>query len=125
MKATELRLGNLTQDQDGNLLKVYSLDENNIKYSVLDRSKFPLMEGWQAEPIPLTAGVLKKTPFVIDKTKGQGKLYNLGRLTLVVAPDNPAVIYFDGYVFCYINSDLHSLQNFYFAVMREELTVKY
>jgi hypothetical protein len=54
MKVQELRIGNLFQDEDGNILKVVSLTENEIGYYVVDRSKFPLKDGWKAIPIKIT-----------------------------------------------------------------------
>jgi len=63
MKSTDFRIGNFAQDQNGNLLKVYSLTEEHVYYFVVDRSKFPLPEGWKAEPIPITKDWLRKLGF--------------------------------------------------------------
>ena len=70
MKAENLRLGNLAQDQDGNELIVIELrnhpaeeKKSNISFTVVDRSKFPLPNGWKAEPIPLTEQWLARFGF--------------------------------------------------------------
>lgn len=61
MKANEFRIGNYAQDQNGNLLKVCELnDEGKIIFSVVDRSKFPLPDGWQAQPILLSRVSVEK-----------------------------------------------------------------
>lgn len=62
MNNTRLMLGNLAQDQEGNLLKVVHLNANmksNIGFEVIDRDQFPLKDGWQAEPIPINEKILK------------------------------------------------------------------
>ena len=61
MRAEELRIGNLAQDQNENILRVCDLSEDNegtISFSVVDRSKFPLPDGWKAEPIEYSAETL-------------------------------------------------------------------
>lgn len=60
IKANEIRIGNLMQDQQGNILKVIGIVEGSISYHVVDRSKFPLENGWSAFPIPLTEEILLK-----------------------------------------------------------------
>lgn len=61
IKETEFRLGNYLQDsKTKSLLKITGLGEaTGIEFLVIDRSKFPLPDGWQFEPIPLTPAVLE------------------------------------------------------------------
>lgn len=54
MKSEKLMLGNYFQDQNGNLLVVDELTSENVIFKVVDRSKFPLPDGWKAEPITTT-----------------------------------------------------------------------
>lgn len=63
MKASEVRIGNLFQDQNGNLLEVDSINKSGYVFHVADRSKYPLEAGWKAEPIPLTEEWLKRFGF--------------------------------------------------------------
>lgn len=51
-----LRLGNLFRSNLGDLLKVDLLEEDGVSFYVIDRTRFPLPEGWYAEPIPLPTG---------------------------------------------------------------------
>lgn len=73
MKASELRIGNLLQSNYGALLKAVELKEENeistITTYVVDRSKFPQLKGWKAQPIPLTEDWLLKLGF--NQSKGQ------------------------------------------------------
>jgi len=116
MKSTELRIGNLLRDKVTKTeLKVIKLTEENIITYVIDRSKFPLEDGWGIEGIPLTEERLLEFGFEKDASK-----YNICWFL------NHVYIWFvDGE---YINElDLpidyvHQLQNLYFALKGEELT---
>jgi hypothetical protein len=132
MKATELRIGNLTQDSKGNLLKVIGLTDDNISYYVVDRSKFPLEVGWQAKPIPLTEEWLVKFGFKITKDPEHNfyekpfDIYHV-QLKRLIGRD---VFYLElnkpngaSYLIKQINH-VHQLQNLYFALTGEELTIK-
>ena len=66
MKANELRIGNYLQDQNGNILLVIHISTESIQTTVLDRIKYPLPNGWQMEPIPLTPEILEKCGFGKD-----------------------------------------------------------
>ena len=55
LSVNELMIGNFFHDKlTGELLAVSGLAEKEIGYTVIDRDKFPLPDGWSAEPIPLT-----------------------------------------------------------------------
>jgi len=136
MKATELRIGNLTQDSKGNLLKVIGLTDDNISYYVVDRSKFPLEVGWQAEPIPLTEEWLVKFGF-----EEYSKHIN-GDFELCIKSDKPShhivvrITRSNFSVFNHSECDftqiqfinrvkhVHQLQNLVHALTGEELTIK-
>lgn len=54
MNVKELRPGNLLRDRvSGELLEVDYVSNQSFGAKVVDRSKYPLAQGWQAEPIPL------------------------------------------------------------------------
>ena len=64
IKICDLRIGNYLQDKvTGAYLKVTGLSESNIETYVIDRSKFPLPDGWKLDPIPLMPEVLEKCGF--------------------------------------------------------------
>lgn len=56
MKASDLRIGNLLRDKVSKTeLRVVKLgDDGSIVTHVIDRTMFPLKDGWGIEPIPLT-----------------------------------------------------------------------
>lgn len=55
MNARELRIGNYLQNGvSKELLKVIEVKQDGIITYVEDRDRFPLEQGWYAEPIPLT-----------------------------------------------------------------------
>jgi hypothetical protein len=134
MKATELRIGNLTQDSKGNLLKVIGLTDDNISYYVVDRSKFPLEVGWQAKPIPLTEEWLVKFGFEYYKPLNHFRIV-IDDIWYSIQSNYKKL---DGFWFTYVNLNvcevnhmpfkeikhIHQLQNLYFALTGEELTIK-
>lgn len=135
MKANELRVGNYIKDSIYNTtLKVIELSENDLMAYVIDRSKFPLPDGYSLEPIHITPEVLEKCGFVPNAI-GQLAIEVLGidtHLELITIDDG----------YCYVNLNqinefgnsqnvaidrirhLHQLQNLYFALTGEELTYK-
>lgn len=70
MKPIDLRIGNYLQDgKTKEILKVKKLTWAEILTEVVDRSKYPLDDGWFLEPIPLSNEWLKKLGFVwLDET---------------------------------------------------------
>jgi hypothetical protein len=126
INAQELRLGNLMIDKlTGSTLKVSGLEltdgKHKIFFDVIDRSKFPLPEGWQAKSIPLTPEILGKAGFVEED-----RVYKKGNVRLVRKRDGA----FGQHRF-ELQSDeftpdleyLHQLQNLCFALNNEELNV--
>lgn len=138
IKASELRLGNLAQDQDGNLLQVIGLTfdpespikEKSISFYVLDRSKFPLKNGWNAEYIPINQEWAVKFGFVLTADYGDQKHYehpSLRNFSIVFDHEEIALhhIYSDSYVCVFYDDErfrfIHQLQNFFFSIVGEEL----
>ena len=140
MKANELRIGNYLQDQNGNILLVIHISTESIQTTVLDRIKYPLPNGWQMEPIPLTPEILEKCGFENDYKNSGSKWHKKQYFTdckeaaevmiINVNPENGRVAIYDeesyespamtGKSILY----LHQLQNLYFALTGEELEVK-
>lgn len=133
----ELRIGNYIQDQHGTILIVEGISINGIDFCVLDRDKYPLQDGWQAEPIPITErwlidfGFEKKDLIHSDGTVSPD-VYVLGKYVL----DKGLNDEIDGIMFCFfsnINKPDHQylntikyiqqLQNLYFALKGEELII--
>lgn len=114
MRSTELRIGNLFQDQNRFLLEVAELTEENQVFKVVDRSKFPLPDGWQAEPIPITEEWLVK--FRFEKV---GRFYRRGAITAEVC-NNFCRLCLCGKFITNVEF-VHSLQNLYFCLSKKEL----
>lgn len=122
MKASELRLGNLfIEEYTNSIIQVIQLETDKIFFSL----KF--VSQWQAKPIPLTEEWLLKFGFeknfnnfyekLINKDEDDfiGKLTDYGFAYYIDKKDNYPLIYIK-YV--------HQLQNLYFALTSEELTIK-
>lgn len=119
IQSNELRIGNLLQDKVSKTeLKVIELTEKNIVTYVIDRSMFPLKDGWGIEPIQLTEEWLLNFGFERQPwglVKG-GLLFKdnikhpCEELTLEI-----------GNGFRVTAQYVHQLQNIYFALTGEEL----
>jgi hypothetical protein len=128
MKATELRIGNLAYDKvSKELLIVCGLNcdsdgkNSKIEFSVLDRSKYPLPDGWSAEPIPLNEQWLLNFGFekniYTELFKKNGHQIDLSVIKCLFYLTETADWYKEiEYV--------HQLQNLYHALTGEELTLK-
>lgn len=116
MKTSEYRIGNYLQDGlTKELLQVCELSENKISSKVVDRSKFPLPEGWFNEPIPLTEEWLLRLGAEAIETPHDIQYRIKDRLFVL-----------RGFVFCDYGSGVkilyvHQLQNLYFALTQTEL----
>lgn len=126
MKCTEYRIGNIAHDEvSGALMRICELNEENelVVGYVIDRSKFPLPDGWKLRPIPLTEEWLLKFGFIkMDWTENE----NCYEKSFVLQKDDK-----EGYNL--MDNDVatlqqfkyvHQLQNLYFALTGEELTLK-
>jgi hypothetical protein len=132
MKPTEFRIGNLLEEKlTGTLLKVVDINESGFATYVIDRSKYPMTDGWQAQPIPLTPELLEKCGFVRSQDEDENSLTLVnGRKTFKWVEGN------DGDYFLIYQTDcgldyntafelehLHELQNLYFPLTGEELEI--
>lgn len=110
MKANELRIGNLVQTNKGNIVHLNTNHLTILCYGIEDLIK----------PILLTEEWLLMFRFenvVVDKRKFCGVYFFNGvRLTL----SNSGKIYYGKLLI----SSIHQLQNLYFALTGEELTIK-
>jgi hypothetical protein len=123
MKAEELRLGNLVSNMNprhnDSILIIESIGDNH-EVNVFYR-KYLLSE---LEPIPLTEEWLLKFGF---KWKG---LIAKGRYLTLFTPCGKALVFKDNYfIFSGVTIEIqikyvHQLQNLYFALTGEELTLK-
>ena len=136
MKSTELRLGNYLWCKRNNaVMKVEELGlDDHILCYVLDRTKFPLALGWKAEPIPLTVEWLVKFGFQVRESSTCDEWYiGFNEVThdwlfSITWLDEPELIHSPNAPF-YRNGAhhiffVHQLQNLYFAITGEELTIK-
>lgn len=114
MEATELRIGNLfIEYHSRKIIKVIGLEEKRIVFSGL------FLDKWQAKPIPLTKEILLKCGFY----RITGDLYTNDIIDIRVGKfieihKNRNIIN-NKDLFLY----LHQLQNLYFALSGEELTI--
>ena len=125
IKANEFRIGNLLRDEISKTeLKVIGLTEENISTYVIDRDKFPLKNGWGIEPIPLTEECLLKFGFK-QSIQHQAHYLNGFDFVIDICTDYSRVIKYKrgGEVMTRIQH-VHQLQNLYFALTGEELTIK-
>ena len=132
IQVNELRIGNLLRDKVSKTeLKVIELTEKDIVTYVIDRSKFPLKSGWGLEPIPLTSEILLKCGFELTDVKTHSDNRPLTKMfykkTLLVQHHDNGLWSFIimGYniVRPEMSQFLHQLQNLYFALTGEELTI--
>ena len=135
MKATEFRLTNLAQDKlTGEILICSGTScesdgrDSQIWFTVLDRSKYPLPEGWQAQPIPLTEDWLLKFGFKETfQNKDSGyielKLWDGKNLFEVDIDDESTLFYLNNNRVGNIKY-VHQLQNLYFALTAKELKLR-
>lgn len=122
MNPQELRIGNLLRDTlAGALLEVEYISAKSFSVKVLDRSKFPLPEGWEAVPIPLTTDLLLQFGFVAERYSTFTS-YVLGYFEFYVFGDRGSrTLYRNGIIHMKMPDYVHQLQNLYFAMENEEL----
>lgn len=131
MKASEFRINNLLQDSNtGSLLIVSELSNNTIIYSVLDRDKYPLPNGWKAEPIPITEEWLER--FGFERKEGRWTWIKIIYNEETTLPTTLQLWSGNDYVsVCRAGigamdcpcEHVHQLQNLYFALTGQELSV--
>jgi len=123
MKASELRIGNYLFDQKNRLCKVDKLSSDN--YRALS------INGWITtlpnKPIELTEEILLKCGFEKKIWKAKNSVYyELNKLEILLEDSyyiNGVTYYKSGLLFEYHPKHLHQLQNLYFCLYGEELTI--
>ena len=125
MEAKELRIGNLLRDKVSKTeLEVIELTKDDIVTYVIDRSKFPLEKGWGLEPIPLTEKWLKRFGyFIIETNKCVEAFRENFRYSIQQVENSEHWFWCDGQTVITNLKHVHQLQNFYFALTNEELTL--
>ena len=114
MKANELRIGNLIDRQDY-ICKVTKIEEGGIITEPLEyKGEMFVKQG--VEPIPLTEEWLVKFGFK-KGSKGWFKTYSHKTEVSVITCK------FNFYMYKHICNYVHQLQNLYFALTGEELTI--
>lgn len=128
MKAQELRIGNLFIDHRGEINKVDSIGEYGVNISLVAGGDCGALIEHEChldkmQPIPLTAEWLEKFGFLKEEISEQ---FVLGRIEICETDDGGgySLCEDDGYIligkpFQYV----HQLQNLYFALTGEELTI--
>jgi hypothetical protein len=132
MKASELRIGNLVWDYNVvhptekyvEVIGVYSNIFKDIISLVNVGGLKYLLKLSLIKPIPLTEECLFKFGFEYSHRIGSRNFYNIKTFYIEICEYRCAVYYTNkGELICFINS-AHQLQNLYFALTNEELTIK-
>lgn len=130
MNPKELRIGNLISDKlSGALLEVDYISKHSFGVKVLDRSKYPLPEGWEAEPIQLTEQWLRdfgfKSTFSTDPQYWPAsKCFNLKGFKIHQPIEDVDQFIFEPIVDDHIElHSVHQIQNVYFSIMGDDLVI--
>lgn len=123
IKSNELRIGNYVLFDDGKQDKITAIWQDGVNGNSHSR--------WYLErimPITLTGELLEKLGFQNEGKRNKiiiGEYWTVGRFEISFC--NPGFIYIaNGYSTFYVENYkyVHQLQNLYFALTGEELTVK-
>lgn len=140
MKASELRIGNKLTKDTGVIFTVYEVKQNSVKatYQVEDRDfppptprdrlakgeRMAIIDLDKLSPIPLTPEILEKAGFVTIGRYAIGvggyNVFAKGRIELLQPNEG------DPYILAFYEAKithLHQLQNLYFALTGQELTI--
>lgn len=135
MKALEFRLGNLVMDE---LTKEYLVcigvsceadgSNSEMNFSILDRSKSQLPNGWKATPIHLTEELLEQFGFEMDDSQLDPPDTPNGNFWVEWEKDGVRIhMPFFEYLHDEISIEIkhvHSLQNLYFDLTGQPLKLK-
>jgi hypothetical protein len=120
MKPHDVRIGNSVLDKDGNIKTVFAILSNGLVFDFNQYIGTPIE--W-CNPMPLTEEWLIKVGFIKLDSEGYFYIheYNMG---FKVSEDLKMVawnnLHLDGVKIEY----LHQLQNLFYAITNEELTIK-
>jgi hypothetical protein len=117
MKANELRIGNLGIDTDGRLCSVEEIYKNEPPRIVAIKGGLTALP---VKPIPLTEEWLLKFGFIRKHFDMKIKGLKLTASTRIIASDKLSAFHHKKVGFI---SSVHQLQNLYFALTGEELTL--
>lgn len=126
MKAQELRIGNYCRDSlTGEWLLVDEIqkgenDKHIIGFYVVNRDKFPLPDGWEAEPIPITLEILEKCGIAKQREYIGIWLLEIDIVRKIATIRDPHVHASSVEFTCKF---LHQLQNLYFVFTDKELEI--
>lgn len=124
MKASELRIGNYFQDETGiHCLRRIEFEEDGVAFTLLYGNSSTTGEySWddEAEPIPLTEDWLIKFGFIHKSNTHRNICYQLPSWDCVFLKPNRFI---HGRIEVELNY-VHQLQNLYFALTGNELTIK-
>jgi hypothetical protein len=119
IKVSELRIGNLLRDKVTKTeLRVIKLTEQDIVTHVIDRSMFPLQDGWGIEPIPLTEEKLIELG-AKELTPKRGVLKEFVLKTVRIEMSDSGNFYYKNSKL--ILESFHQLQNLFFSLKGKEL----
>lgn len=124
MEANELRIGNLIYGVSDRVERITYLTERLVKTNLLKLdAESQILSFKDIEPIPLTEEWLLKFGFEIQVfTLTKRYKSKCGNLLLYIMPDN--VVFANGVINDIRLEPVHQLQNLYFALTNEELTIK-
>ena len=115
MKITELRIGNLfIEENSKEIIEVIGLEKNRVVFSGIFLYK------WQAIPIPLTEEWLVKFGF-----EEKGSFYRIkgSRFVEIISHCEGLDVCSQSILLSHIKH-VHQLQNLYYALTNEHLTIK-
>lgn len=133
INANEFRIGNYCKDNlSGEWLLVDEIikSENGnhvIGFFVVNREKYPLPNGWQAEPINLTPEILEKAGFLmLSKNEFVFNRYSVRKEKRLDNPVWEVYLLGNDATFHWFRNikHLHQLQNLYFALTGTELNIQ-
>jgi hypothetical protein len=123
MDPKQYRVGNLLRDKvSKTLLEVIELTKEDIVTHVIDRTMFPLKDGWGLEPIPLNDNLLLK--FGFEQNWEDVDAFPTYHLESFVLDEKFQPIDSGFKIADYDLQFVHELQNFYFSIKNQELKLK-
>jgi hypothetical protein len=124
MKANELRIGNLLQSDTNTIIKIVGVVKKDIYYYHNKKNLYVLeLNNLNFQPLELTEEWLLKFGFEILLTDNDSVLYRLNSQDVNIHPIGGFTYGVRGVPLVKIKY-INQLQNLYFALTNEELTMK-